>query len=80
MVRITLTRANPAREWWEAAEEDEDAPDFWPALSAVLKERGEVSISEEDAAYLLLWAQSLPGWESGPPRARLPFTFSQEND
>lgn len=77
MPSVTVDYENRAEQWWAAAREAADAPK--PVLP--LLEIGgleTVTVSDAEAEAILVWAERLPGWDTGPEYAPNPLLIHEE--
>lgn len=71
--RIAVDYECNAEPWWDAARAGKAPAVVRPLLST----RGpdEIMVSRDEAAAVLAWASSLPGWDDGPAHARRPLVI-----
>jgi hypothetical protein len=73
MKRISIDYENNAEQWWMAAQ----ASDTTPAAFAIILADSvdDITVSDEDAAAIMAWAETLPGWADGPEHAPTALTL-----
>lgn len=82
--RISVDYENNAEIWWDAAREDQAHHAIPPTIASLVKPLLEVggvdsiTVSDAEAARIVLWAKSLPGWSDGPDHAPTALTVSDE--
>ena len=74
MVIIAADWENNAEEWWEAAREESNPPKaFKPLLE--IGGSNEIEVTEAEEKEIRQWAESLPGWGTGPEYAKTALLF-----
>ena len=66
---------NNAEEWWDAADESGTAPPEMRPLLDGSTDDDRVTVSAEAYDRIRRWAESLPGWATGPEYAETPLLF-----
>lgn len=74
-VRVVIDEENNAEAWWDAARAASDAPEAFARLDDA---SGEIECTAAEAAALVAWASTLPGYADGPAHAQHPFNVHND--
>ena len=72
---IDIDWENNAEEWWDAARESSAAPSEMRPLLDGSTDDDRVTVSAEAFEQIRRWAESLPGWATGPEYAETPLLY-----